>query len=134
MKLTPHAIFDMLFPMRTLRFLLPVMFVSLLACKKDNGSKLPVIKGIYKRDIHALPVGMDGTPNVNTGGDALGFYGADLVTYPNPAGLHMRIGLRSDKGQARIWMVRGRYKEGKFGPDDILGVGLYIPIDMTESS
>lgn len=117
--------------MQTLKFLLLIAFVSLLGCKKDNGSKLPVIKGINKRDINAQPVGVDGVPNVKTQSDGTGVDFAQIVTYPNPAGLHMNLAIRSKAGQVRIWMVRGRYKGGKFGPDDILGIGLYIPIDRT---
>lgn len=119
--------------MRTVVLYLLILSVGLVGCKKDNGSKLPVIKGIYKKDINAQPIGMEGAPNVKTSTDESASGISDIDVYPNPASAALNLFIKSSPGlgQARIWMVRGRYKGGKFGPDDILGIGLYIPIDMT---
>ncbi len=117
--------------MQTLKLLLLIVVVSFLGCKKDNGSKLPVIKGIQKRNFQAHPAGVEGAPNIKTKSDGTGLDFMEMVAYPNPANSQLRLSIYSNAGQARIWMVRGRYKEGKFGPNDILGIGLYIPIDMT---
>lgn len=119
--------------MRTITCYLLLLSFGLLGCKKDNGSKLPVIKGIEKRDLNAQPVGVEGAPNVKTSTDESALAISKIAAYPNPASGHLSLAIKAgaDPGQARIWMVRGRYKGGKFGPDDILGIGLYIPIDMT---
>jgi hypothetical protein len=116
--------------MRTLQFLALILFISFLSCKKDNGSKLPVIKGINKIDINGQPVGTEGVPNVKTTQDGTVF-NTQLSAYPNPASSQLNIVIYSQNAHnARVWMVRGRYKGGGFGPNDILGIALNIPIDQ----
>lgn len=117
--------------MRTLRILLFIVSVGFLGCKKDNGSKLPVIKGIQKKDINGQPIGVDGEPNVKLSENGSVMNTSVIFAYPNPAGSQLNLSIGSPKGKARIWMVRGRYKGGKFGPNHILGIGMNIPIDMT---
>lgn len=114
-----------------LKVSLLVLLVTILGCKKENGSKLPVIKGIQKRDINASAAGVEGTPNTKTSREGDIIDEPEVFVYPNPARGQLDLSIKSDNAtQVKVRMVKGRYKPGNFGPDNILGIGLNIPIDQ----